>query len=69
MKTSIHKYTMASNEVSELTKEALKLSIGEDPLGAYHDLLLAAKVIKEEMEEDRRKEDNKVITCSFPPYK
>ena len=40
---------MESNSVHTITKDILIMSEGKDPVDAYHDVLLAAKVLKREM--------------------
>ena len=44
-------YAMRSPSVHNLTKDILKLSEDKDIVGRYYDVMLAAKILKTEMED------------------
>jgi len=53
-KTITRDQAMRSPAVHNLTKEVLKLSEGRDIIDRYHDVALAAKILKDEMELELR---------------
>lgn len=49
-KVLTREWIMNDPSVHHLTKDILKMAMEKDPLDAYYDVMLAAKVLKAEME-------------------